>query len=86
MSTAKTQFDQLVATNEQEARVIEARARLRNIYHKTIEVNARIKELSDAGDLNTIPAQLLSGLNKVWTAFKTCQASIEALAEKDLLD
>jgi hypothetical protein len=86
MSTAKTQFDTLVATNSQEARVIEARAKLRNLYHKVTEVNARVQELANAGDLSNIQPQLPAGLNKVWVAFKTCQATLDALAEKDLLD
>jgi hypothetical protein len=86
MSTAKTQLDALITEQAQQARVVEARVKLQNCYWTIQETNSSIHALVDAGALDLISAELKLALNKIWTAMKTCQASIEALAEKDLLD
>ena len=86
MSTAKTQLDALITEQAQQARVVEARALLQNCYWTIQETNSSIQAIVDEGALNLIPNELKLALNKIWTATKTCQASIEALAENDLLD
>lgn len=86
MTTAKTQLDALITEQAQQARVVEARVKLQNCYWTVQETNATIQAIVDDGALNLIPTELKVGLNKIWTATKACQAAIEALAEKDLLD
>jgi hypothetical protein len=86
MSTAKDQFNVLVTENAQQARVIEARAKLQNCAWTVQETNASIQALVDEGALNLISTELKVALNAMWTVFKQAEAAIAALAAKDVLE